>query len=217
MAEVILFQGDSITDADRSYENDAYLGRGYATMVQGQLGMECPGQYTFYNKGIGGNRVTDVYARMKRDIINLKPDYMSILIGINDVWHELGGRCDGVDAEKFEKIYDMLITEVKAALPNIKIMILEPFVLEGVATKSTPEDPNRWESFCEEVPKRMAVAKRIAEKHGLVYVPLQEKFDELCKLAPNSYWIGDGVHPTAMGHCMIKEEWMKAFKGGLKK
>ena len=156
--------------------------------------------------------MTDVYARMKRDILNLKPDCMSILIGINDVWHELGGRCDGVDAEKYEKIYDMLISEVKEALPDIQIMILEPFVLEGEATKATSEEPDRWEKFCEEVPKRVEAAKRIAEKHGLVYVPLQEKFNELCKLAPNSYWIGDGVHPTAMGHCMIKEEWINAFR-----
>ena len=212
MAKVILFQGDSITDAGRDYNDEASLGSGYANMVQGELGMECPGEYVFYNKGINGNRIVDVYARIKRDILNLKPDYMSILIGINDVWHELGGRCDGVDAEKYEKIYDMLITEVKEALPNIKIMILEPFVLEGEATKSTEEEPQRWSEFCKEVPKRVEAAKRIAQKHNLVYVPLQEKFDELCKTAPNSYWIGDGVHPTAMGHCMIKDEWMKAFQ-----
>ena len=210
--KVILFQGDSITDADRSYTCDAYHGRGYANMVQGQLGMECPGTYKFYNRGISGNRVTDLYARIKRDITNLKPDYMSILIGINDVGHELWGRQDGVDADKYEKIYDMLIAEVKEALPNIKIMILEPFVLEGTGTESTLEEPERWEAFCAEVPKRIAAAKRIAEKHGLVYVPLQEKFNELCQKAPASYWIEDGVHPTAMGHCVIKEEWMKAFQ-----
>ena len=212
MAKVILFQGDSITDAGRDYNDEASLGSGYANMVQGELGMECPGEYVFYNKGINGNRIVDIYARIKRDILNLKPDYMSILIGINDVWHELGGRCDGVDAEKYEKIYDMLITEVKEVLPNIKIMILEPFVLEGKATKSTEEEPQRWSEFCKEVPKRVEAAKRIAQKHNLVYVPLQEKFDELCKTAPSSYWIGDGVHPTAMGHCMIKDEWIKAFQ-----
>ncbi len=209
--KVILFQGDSITDADRNYQRDAYQGRGYANMVRGQLGMECPGKYVFYNRGISGNRITDLYARIKRDILNLKPDYMSILIGINDVGHELWGSHDGVDAEKFEKVYDMLITEVKEALPHIKIMILEPFVLEGSGTESTPEEPKRWESFCEELPKRIAAAKRIAKKHGLIYIPLQDKFNELCKQAPASYWIEDGVHPTAMGHCVIKEEWMKAF------
>ena len=153
MAKVILFQGDSITDAGRTYDNEESLGIGYANMVQGQLGMECPGEYTFYNRGINGNRVTDVYARMKRDILNLKPDYMSILIGINDVWHELGGRCDGVDAQKYEKIYDMLISEVKEALPNIKIMILEPFVLEGEATKATSESRTAGRSSARRFPK----------------------------------------------------------------
>ena len=211
MAKVILFQGDSITDAGRNRDNDAQQGRGYATMVQGQLGMQCPGEYTFYNRGIGGNRVTDLYARMKKDILNLKPDYMSILIGVNDVWHELGGKCDGVDADKYEKIYDMLIDEVKQALPNTKIMILEPFVLEASATRATEEEPDRWEKFCVEIAKREIAAKRVAEKHGLTFIPLQEKFNELSKLAPNDYWIVDGVHPTAMGHNMIKEEWIKAF------
>ena len=76
-------------------------------MVKGQLGCEHPGKYEFINKGIGGNRIVDVYARIKIDIINLKPDYMSLLIGVNDVWHELGGRHNGVAVEKFEKIYDM--------------------------------------------------------------------------------------------------------------
>ena len=103
--KTILFQGDSITDCGRSRENDSDMGMGYPTMVKGELGLEYPGQYTFLNRGISGDRIVDIYARIKADIINLKPDYMSILIGVNDVWHELGGCCNGVSAEKYEKIY----------------------------------------------------------------------------------------------------------------
>ena len=124
MAKLILFQGDSITDCGRSREYDDMTGNGYPTMVKGEIGYKYPGKYSFVNKGISGNRIIDVYARINSDIINLKPDYMSLLIGVNDVWHELGGRCNGISAEKYEKIYSMLIEEIMGALPKIKIMIL---------------------------------------------------------------------------------------------
>lgn len=203
--KTILFQGDSITDAGRSREDNANLGLGYPTLVKGELGFECPGQYVMLNRGISGNRVVDLYARIKADIINLKPDVMSILIGVNDVWHELGGH-NGVDAEKYFKIYSMLIEEIKEALPEVKIMILEPFVLKAAATEEN------WEVFRTEVPKRAEKAKAIAEKYDLPFIPLQDKFDEAAKLAPNDYWLRDGVHPTTEGHELIKREWIKAFK-----
>lgn len=202
----ILFQGDSITDADRSRSNNALLGRGYPLLVEASLGLEEPDQHEFLNRGISGNRIVDVYARIKCDIINLKPDIMSILIGVNDVWHELGDNPNGVDADKFFKIYSMLIEEVKEALPDIKIMILEPFVLEACSTTE------HWEFFNTEVKKRAEMAKKIAEKFSLPFIPLQEGFDALAKKAPNSYWLGDGVHPTAKGHEFIKTQWLKAYK-----
>lgn len=212
MEKRILFQGDSITDCGRARDNIASVGTGYAFMVKGELGCEQPGEFNFVNRGISGNRIVDVYARIKQDIINLKPDYMSLLIGVNDVWHELGGRCNGVSAEKFEKIYDMLIGEVLEALPDLKIMILEPFVLEASATAATEEEPDRWDNFRSEVPLRAAAAKRIAQKYGLPFVALQEKLDEAAKKAPANYWLADGVHPTPVGHFIIKEEWLKAFR-----
>jgi len=212
MSKLILFQGDSITDCGRNYEDTTSTGVGYVHMVKGQLGCEHPGEYEFINRGISGNRIIDVYARIKKDIINLKPDYMSILIGVNDVWHELGDRHDGVDIEKFEKIYEMLIAEILEALPDIKIMILEPFVLEASATTATESEPERWDYFRTEVPLRAAAAKCIAEKYGLPFVALQDKFDDASKLAQASYWLRDGVHPTPMGHWIIKNEWMKAFQ-----
>lgn len=142
----ILFQGDSITDAGRNRENDRETGRGYPTLVMGRLGYDEPGKYEFFNRGVSGNRVVDLYARIKIDLLNLKPDYLSILIGVNDVWHEIS-RQNGVSAEKYELIFDMLLSEVRAALPDIRIMILEPFVLPGAATESTAEQPERWLQF----------------------------------------------------------------------
>lgn len=202
----ILFQGDSITDCGRSRELDSDLGKGYPRLVEAALGFEEPGEHEFINKGISGNRIVDLYARIKREIINLKPDFMSILIGVNDVWHDRGEDPNGVDAEKYFKIYSMLIEEVKAALPDIKIIILEPFVLKGPSTEAD------WDIFHPEVLKRAKKAKEIAEKFGLPFVPLQKGFDELCEKAPSTYWLKDGVHPTAKGHEFIKQEWLKAYK-----
>ena len=148
------------------------------------------------------------FTHIKADIINLKPDYMSILIGVNDVWHEFGNH-NGVDADKFEKIYGMLIEEIRAALPDIKIMILEPFFLPGSATTETEE---KTVGFATEVPKRAEMAKRVAEKYGLPFIPLQAGFDKLAELASPETWLADGVHPTPMGHEFIKREWIRTFK-----
>lgn len=210
MSKLILFQGDSITDAGRNRENDRASGHGYARLVEAELGYTYPSEYTYLNRGISGNRVVDLYARIKADIINLAPEYMSILIGINDVWHEWTKK-NGVCAEKFERIYDMLITEIKEALPNIKIMILEPFVLPGSATESSEEQPGRYEYFREQTALRARAARRIAEKHNLTFVPLQQKFDAANDAHPG-IWLFDGVHPLAAGAHLIKTEWVKAFE-----
>lgn len=211
MKKRILFQGDSITDCGRSRDNNTALGTGYATLVQAQLGFENPEQMKFLNRGISGNRIVDVYARIKADIINLKPDVMSILIGVNDVWHELAVQ-NGVDADKFEKIYCMLIEEIKEALPEIKIMILEPFCLKGCATENCEAQPDRWNIFYSEVKKRAEKARAVAEKYNLPFVELQDKFEKAAEHTEDTYWLADGVHPTAMGHELIKREWVKFYQ-----
>lgn len=203
--KTILFQGDSITDAGRSREEDFKTGIGYPTLVRGALGLDYPNQYIMYNRGISGNRVVDLYARIKADFINLNPDIISILIGVNDVWHEFSGK-NGVDAKKYFKVYSMLIEELKEALPDVKIMILEPFVLKGSATEA------HFEAFQMEVLKRAEKARKIAETYELAFVPLQNKFEEAVELAPNEYWLGDGVHPTTAGHELIKREWIRTFQ-----
>ena len=202
----ILFQGDSITDFGRDYEDGNHLGRGYVLLTSAELGFKNPGKYEFLNRGISGNRITDVYARIKNDILNLKPDFLSLLIGVNDVWHDFKESPNGVCAEKFCKIYDMLIEEIKTALPDIKIMLLEPFVLKASATEL------HWEKFRSEVEKRAEMVEKIAEKYGLPFVRLQKGFDELTERCEASYWLYDGVHPTPMGHEFIKSEWIKAFE-----
>lgn len=209
--KIILFQGDSITDCGRDRSKLDGCGTGYPYLAKAHLYANFPGKYTVYNKGISGNRIVDLYARIKLDIINLKPDYMSILIGINDVWHEIGSQ-NGVAAPKFERIYNMLIEEIKEALPNIKIVIMEPFVLPGIATVSDEEHPGRWETFRAECDLRQQAAKRVAEANGLTYMPLQAMFDEACTKVPADYWLFDGVHPTPAGHELIKQKWLETFE-----
>lgn len=205
--KTFLFQGDSITDANRDDENlDNFgLGCGYAFLLASDIEKNRKGEIKFINRGKSGDRITDVYARIKEDIINLKPDYMSILIGVNDVSHELTQGC-GVTPQKFNKIYNMLIEEIKEALPEIEIIILEPFVLKGSATN------NLWKQFNCEVRKLAVISKQVAEQYNLKFVPLQDIFDNASSDGDTRYWSVDGIHPTSAGHQIIKEELQKAVE-----
>lgn len=208
--KTILFQGDSITDCGRNREDIANLGGGYPKLVGASLGCDFPNDYRFVNKGVSGNKIVDVYARIKSDIINIKPDYMSLLIGVNDVWHEIAVQ-SGVDIKKYEKIYTMLLEEIFEVLPNIKIMILEPFVIKGSATENTEVMPDKWERFCR-VKEYAKVARKVADRFGLVFVPLQDRFDAACERSDNAHWSRDGVHPTDFGHELIARAWLEAFE-----
>lgn len=204
-----LFQGDSITDANRDRDDERIgsevLGYGYPNLFASDFLRNNKGKYEFINRGVSGDRIVDVYSRIKEDIINLEPDVMSILIGVNDIWHEVNDQ-NGVDTPKFEKIYSMLIEEIKEALPNIKIIILEPFVLYGEGSKRC------YDVFRKGVEERADVARRIANKYDLAFVPLLKQFDDAASDGDTKYWTTDGVHPTAAGHQLIKEELVKAFK-----
>ena len=208
----ILFQGDSITDCGRSREVLTDVGNGYPYLVRAHYGLEKPGQFEIVNRGVSGNRSVDVYARIKADIINLKPDYMSILMGVNDVWHELAIG-NGVATPKFEKIYTMLIEEVLEALPDIKLMILEPYALPGGATEGVLEDGrDKYTVFRKETEDKAAACRRVAEKFNIPFVPLQAKLDEMQKAYGTESVSGDGVHPNVTGHLLIARAWMEAFE-----
>ena len=200
-----LFQGDSITDASRVRDWDMSLGSGYATTIASIIGTKYSGKLNFINRGISGNRIVDLYARIKSDIINLKPDYLSILIGINDVWHELSYQ-NGVKAEKFEKVYSMLIEEIFEELPNIKIYILEPFIGHGTASDE------HWDYFYSETRKRAEAAKRVADKYSLPFITLQDKFEKAEAEVSCTYWTSEGVHPSAMGHGIIANALMEVLE-----
>ncbi len=204
--KTILFQGDSITDANRVREcAEHHNGHGYPTLVSARISYQYPGKYKILNKGIGGDRVVNLLERINRDIINLTPDYMSILIGVNDVWAGIRFQ-DGTPADVYEEVYGLVIKETKKSLPDIKIAVLGPFVLESQSNKEY------YTQFRKGVEERAAAAKRIAEKYGLTYIPLQEKFDEAAEQSGNTAdWLADGVHPTSAGHELIAREWCEKF------
>ena len=199
-----LFQGDSITDCGRGdYGNPYAIGCGSPRLLEAELTAN-DGTCEVLNCGISGNRVVDLLARWKRDCLNLKPDVITILIGVNDVWHELGDR-NGVDAPLFEEVYRILLRETFAALPKVRVVLMGAYVIPGPAT-----DPE-WERFSGEVKARRDVTRKLAEEFHLDYVDLQAAFDEAQKKFPAPRWSGDGVHPTAAGHELIAQAWKKAM------
>lgn len=202
--DIILFQGDSITDCGRARENiplNGGLGGGYPAAIAAQLLATRPADgLTFLNRGISGNRIVDLYARIKADAINLKPGVLSILIGVNDTWHEFGGQ-NGVDVPKYERVYRDFLNEVRVALPSVRFVLCEPFVLNcGVVTKD-------WVA---EMDRRRVVVGKLAAEFKAVFVPFQGMFDAAVKEAPPAYWAGDGVHPTLAGHYRMAQAWLAA-------
>ena len=206
----ILFQGDSITDCGRNRGDNNSMGTGYPLIVKGKLSLEGGKEYEFFNRGISGNRINDVFARIKADIINLAPDYMSILIGVNDVWHEINWQ-NGVDTDEFIFLYDRMLTQVKEALPNIKIVLLAPFVLEGPATADCEQIPDRFARFQKGVAEKAEAVQKIAQKHNLPCITLQDKFDEAAAKFGADLLTPDGVHPHPAGHQLIADAWLSAF------
>lgn len=207
--KIILFQGDSITDACRERERNVYLGSGYPNFIAGILECKYPYEYEYINRGVSGNRITDMYARINKDAIKLSPDYLSILIGINDVWHEVDVQ-DGVDNEKFEKVYDLMLSEIKEKLPNTKLILMEPFVVKGIATNYNDEV---WKYFDVETKKRAKVVRKMAKKYNATFIPLQDLFDSVSFEKENdSTYVRDGVHPTAAGSYLIAKRWIETFE-----
>lgn len=210
MATRILFTGDSITDAGRNREDFFGMGTGYPNLIKATLGFEAPGKHEFLNRGVSGNRVVDLYARIKMDFINLRPDFASVLVGVNDVWHDIV-RQNGVETEKYERVYRMMLEEILAALPDVRLVIVSPFLLRGTGTVSET-DGTYFKRFFDGVSEKSEVCARLAARYGLPLVSLQEAFDAALTRAPADHWTVDGVHPTVCGHELIRREWLSVCR-----
>lgn len=202
MSNRFLFQGDSITDCSRPRDFEG-MGAGYAFIIASQIGEQLAHKEPkFYNRGISGNRVSDMAARWNEDVYFLNPDLLSILIGVNDAWRIVNALPHGAK-DRFARTYRQIIEETVEELPNLAIVVMEPFILK------TADMEKDWALWTELLTAYQAEAKALAEEFNLVYVPLQDAFNEACKLAPAEYWLYDGVHPTPAGHKLIADEWIK--------
>lgn len=195
----VLFQGDSITDGHRERGGDPShaLGHGYAYLVAARLGVELAERnLTFLNRGISGHTVPDLDARWQRDTLDLRPDVLSVLIGVNDQ-----GR--GLPLSEFEPVYDRLLADARELNPDLRLMLCEPFSL------LVGRSDGFWKEWSAGMAQRQAIVARLAEKHGAALVRFQRVFDDAVKRAPAEYWIWDGVHPTPAGHQLMAEEWVR--------
>jgi len=202
----ILFQGDSITDCGRNRkQNKANVARGFGTgyplLIASKLMADHPAaKLLTYNRGISGHKVPDLDKRWDKDCIDLKPNILSILVGVNDIWHKLNGNYDGT-VETYETGLHALLERTRKALPETKIVICEPFALRCGAVN------DKWYP---EMDERRAACKRVSDKMKCTWVPFQSMFDKVTnEETPASYWAGDGVHPSMAGHALMAKTWLE--------
>ena len=206
---VILFQGDSITDAGRNKEDNTFnnpraLGSGYAVLAAAALLEKYAAlQLKIYNKGISGNKVFQLAERWDKDCLDIKPDVLSILIGVNDIWHKLNGQYNGTP-EIYKRDYIALLERTRKALPNVKLVICEPFAVKGVKAVDDKWYPEFYEY--------QKAAREIADQFGATFIPFQKVYDEAQKQAPGAYWTGDGVHASLAGAQLMASAWMNGVK-----
>ena len=204
---LILFQGDSITDCGRrtsggeGYEKDA-VGPGYPGLVKSRIMRDNAGRddIEFVNRAVSGNRTPDILARWRIDAINLKPDIVSILAGVNDSLHENSG--NGVPPDCAEAVYRAILSWTKSVLPAVRLVLLEPFtfpIADGAR-------------YAEEVAARAAFVRRLAGEFDAAFVPLQSLFDEAMRSSTPSHWSPDGVHLTPAGHQHVADAWLDAVR-----
>ena len=194
--ERVLFQGDSITDGNRGRSADPnhILGHGYAFIIAARHGAGFPERkLDFTNRGVSGNTVLDLEKRWAKDTLALKPDLLSVMIGVND-------QSRNVPLEAYEATYDKLLTDARAQNPKLKLVLMEPFVRHP--GKPVPEG----------IVARQAIVAKLAQKHGAALVKLQKVFDDAAAKTADDYWVWDTVHPTYRGHQLLADEWERVVR-----
>lgn len=212
----ILFQGDSLTDANRDKEGkdkNRILGDGYVNFIGASLMCDHPG-INILNTAIAGNRISDLYGRWIEDTLNIEFDLLSILCGVNDIGYALRLNM-GADAEKFEFVYDRMLHEVKQARPQAKIVLCEPFLfkLDINDVKNDTDIIENWDVWNGHMLERRAIVKSLAEKYQTIFVPFGSMFEKAIEIAPAKHWSSDGIHLTMAGNELMAREWLKCVKG----
>ncbi|MHB9036242.1 MAG: SGNH/GDSL hydrolase family protein [Armatimonadota bacterium] len=199
---IVLFQGDSITDSGRVYDDIASLGSGYPMMIAASYGSTYPEESVqFLNRGISGNRVRDLHARWQQDCLDLEPDVISILIGINDTLRRYDGN-DPTSAESFGEKYHGILNEARYST-DARIILMEPFVLP------CPDDRLTWR---EDLDPKIHVVRDLAREFQATLIPLDGIFAQAAARREPEFWAADGVHPTPAGHALIARIWMETVE-----
>lgn len=207
--DVILFQGDSITDSGRERMKQqsnlsGSFGTGYSFLAASRLLNENPSKdLSIFNRGISGNKVYQLSERWQRDCFDLNPALLSILVGVNDFWHTLDGKYDGT-VEKYAQDYKQLLVLTRKMIPEVKLVIGEPFAVAGTSAVTDKWFP-AFDGY-------RAAAKKLADEFDAVFIPYQAIFNEALNYAPSKYWTGDGVHPSMAGCSLMAEAWLNAVK-----
>jgi lysophospholipase L1-like esterase len=207
--DTVLFQGDSITDANRKRDDSAVnsqpaFGTGYAWLIASQLLIDRPDDdLKFYNRGIAGNKVFEMADRWQADCLDLKPNVVSILIGVNDFWHKHKYNYSGT-VEKYQTGLIKVVKQTKDVLPQVRFIICEPFEL-NIATND-PKLSAEFDGY-------RAAARRVAEETNATFVPFDAKFRLASKVAPPLHWAPDGVHPAPDGSALMAHWWLEAANG----
>jgi lysophospholipase L1-like esterase len=207
--DVVLFQGDSITDAgrkkDSSAVNDASaLGMGYAMLAASALlNDHADKNLKIYNRGISGNKVYQLAERWEKDCLDLKPNVLSILIGVNDYWHKHSGKYDAT-VKVYQNDLKKLLDRTLKQFPDVKLILGEPFAVKGVKAVD--------DTWYPEFNDYRAAAAAIANEYNAAWIPYQKVFDAAEKTASGSYWTRDGVHPSVAGAQLMANAWLDVIK-----
>ncbi len=202
----LLFIGDSITDMKwgrNEKDRNHYLGHSYVYLIASRLGVDMPeAQLEFFNRGHSGNRITNLRSRWQKDVIDMKPDLLSVLIGVNDRQVKKGA---SFDAEKWGADYHHILTSSRKANPELRIVLLDPFVLKsGWWMKKGGE----WEASRTQINQMRGVIAKLSKEFNAIQVPTQDVFDAAAKAVSPEHWIWDGVHPLPQGHELIARRWL---------
>jgi lysophospholipase L1-like esterase len=197
----ILFQGDSVTDAGRDRSDPHDMGNGYPRFASAMIQDSFPDtELEFVNLGIGGNRTEHLVERLETDFIEIQPDIISIMNGVNDVWHHYSHGIETSD-EQFEQNYRAVLDAIKTRT-SARILMIQPFLLETV-------DPAK-QAYTEELARKQAIVKKLADEYADAYLPLDEILHSETEEEP-AYYAADGVHPTPDGACFIGEAYLGAI------
>jgi lysophospholipase L1-like esterase len=204
----ILFQGDSITDGGRQRDGDDLnhvMGQDYCYLIAARIGAEQPKKHLlFLNRGISANKIIDLQKRWQTDTLDLKPDILSILVGVNDEASVVDKWEPIVPVEDYAAIYEGLIQQTLAALPHVRLVLCDPFALPWQSRTK-----ERWPERKADLKARREAIAGLGAKYNVPVVHFQLVFDEASLSAPESYWLWDGVHPTYAGHQLMADEWLR--------